>query len=315
MAKPFDVNHQAKVLNERLVAKLRLRHLRLLAALERHTTLSEAAREVGVTQPAASQILRELEDLMDLPLFERHARGLRATPAGQLMAQQSRHMLSSLGYAAEALAASALGHRRPLNIGAIPAALSGLVRPNMPRLRQQLTGWSVSFHEGMPADMLALLHSGAVQLVLLRQPESLTDQRLVFTPLLADELVVVASPRHVAARRKVVDLADLAPHPWSLPVGTLATGQVFEQACQAAGFTPRRAEMQSMALTLLQPIIDDTKTLAALPRSIAVQGLASGELAHVKLRHPIPLPPLGALHHADETSPAIDTLIEVLSGR
>ena len=97
---------KADVLKERMTARLRLRHLRLLAALSRCSTLAEAAQEVGVTQPAASQALREIENLLEMPLFERHARGLRATEAGRLMAEQSDHVLSSVHYAAQALAAS-----------------------------------------------------------------------------------------------------------------------------------------------------------------------------------------------------------------
>jgi molybdenum-dependent DNA-binding transcriptional regulator ModE len=78
-----DAETRALVLGERMMARLRLRHLRLLASLERSTTLREAAQEVGITQPAASQVLRELEEMLEVQLFERHARGLRATDASR----------------------------------------------------------------------------------------------------------------------------------------------------------------------------------------------------------------------------------------
>lgn len=312
MPKGKDINTKAHVLGERMMARMRLRHLRLLAALERSTTLSEAAQEVGITQPAASQVLRELEDMLEVSLFERHARGLRATEAGRFMAQQSRQVLGSVGYAAEALASVSLGQQRPLKIGALPSALAGLVRPNMARLRKGLAGWKVSFQEEQPQEVLASLQGGLTQLALLRRPDVVPDQRLVFTELLTDELVVVASPKHSAARRKRVDLAELAPHPWSLPVGPLATTQAFELACRDAGLTPQRAAMQSMSSTLILPITSDAQTLAAIPRSIVGAWLESGELAQIQLRQPMPLPPLGALHHADETSAAVKTVIEIL---
>jgi len=67
------------VLHERLLARLRLRHLKLVEALATHSHLRRAAEAVHISQPAATQMLRELESLFGMPLFERHARGMRIT--------------------------------------------------------------------------------------------------------------------------------------------------------------------------------------------------------------------------------------------
>lgn len=309
-----DAETRALVLGERMMARLRLRHLRLLASLERSTTLRQAAQEVGITQPAASQVLSELEDMLEVQLFNRHARGLRATDAGRFLAQQSRQMLASVTYTAEALASVALGYERPLQIGALPSALNALVRPHLARLRQQLAGWKVSFHEGQPTEVQASLQGGLTQLALLRRPNLVHEYRLIFVELLADELAVVASPEHPAAKRKHVDLADLAPYPWSLPTGPLATTQAFEEACRYAGLVPKRAALQSMATSLLLPITSDAVTLAAVPRSIVGAWLDRGALVEIDLKSKIPLPPLGALYHADDSSVAIQKVIAVLKG-
>lgn len=305
----------AKVLVERMTARMRLRHLRLLVALEHSTTLRDAAREIGVTQPAASQVLRELEEMLEVQLFERHARGLRATELGRFMAQQSRLMLDGMNYAAEVLASAAVGWDRPLQVGALPSALSGLVRPHVARLRQRLAGRKVSFHEQQPEEILASLQAGVTQLALLRQPAVVPDKRLIFTELLADELVVVASPDHPAAGRKQVDLAELGAYPWSLPVGPLASASAFEKACRETGLVPVRANIQSMASALLLPVTSDALTLAALPRSIAAELMDRGELSQVHVRQRMPLPPLGALYHADDDSDAVRTVVEVLQIR
>lgn len=303
---------KAQVLRERMTAKLRLRHLRLLAALSRCNTLAEAAQEVGVTQPAASQVLREIENLLEIPLFERHARGLRATDAGRLMAEQSERMLSSVHYAAEALAASSLGFQRPLQVSAIPAALSSLVRPAMPQLRQRLAGVKVSFNECTPVEAQSWLQAGSTQLALIRQPQETMDPRLTFLALQEDELLVAASPRHAVSRRKTVDLQALASQPWSMPMGTTLSAQIFQRACQDAGFVPIRADMQSMSSALLLSVIADDQTLVAAPRSILQPWLATGELKELRLRQPIALPPLGALFHAHEASQVVHDVIGIL---
>ena len=221
------VEIKASVLNERMTAKLRFRHLRLLAALSRCSTLAEAAHEIGVTQPAASQALREIESLLEMPLFERHARGLRATEVGRLMSEQSQRMLSSVQSVSEALAATSMGFQRPLQVCAIPAALSSLVRPAVSQLRQRLGGVKIAFDECTPMEAQTRLQAGAAQLALVRQPQNGRDQHLKFVPLLEDELLIATSPQHPMTRRKNVQLKDLAAHPWSMPMGAMLTAQIF----------------------------------------------------------------------------------------
>ncbi|MCJ0766148.1 LysR family transcriptional regulator [Variovorax terrae] len=302
----------APVLMERMVARLRLRHLRLLAALERCATLGEAAREVGVTQPAASQMLRELESTLEVQLFERHSRGLRATDAGHLLAQQSRQVLGSMRYGADALAALASQQQRPLQIAAIPSAVVGLVRPRLAQLRSRLRGLKVLVDEDLPESVMVKLMGGQAQLALVRRPDRSTSPGLVFEELLADDLVVVATPRHPMARRKSVDLADLATAEWSMPQGQISTAAAFARACETAGFTPRRADVQCMSPDLLPSLTSDGRTLAAMPRSVAGALLERGEVVELRLRERIELPPIGALFHAHESAVDVATVLAVL---
>lgn len=312
MSKPLPSAH---VLLERMVARLRLRHLRLLAALERSATLGEAAREVGVTQPAASQMLRELESTLELRLFDRHSRGLRATEAGRLLAQQSRQILGSVRYGADALVALATLQRRPLQISAIAAAVIGVIGPRLPQLRKRLGGVRVLVEEDTPENVLAKLMGGHAQLALARRSEQPLPPALAFEELLADDLAVVASPRHPAARRKSVQLGELAEMEWSMPLGPYSTTAAFSRACEVAGFTPRRGDVQCMAPDLLQSIVGDARTLAAVPRSLASALLERAEVAELRLREPIALPPIVALYHAREPADDVAAIIGVLRAK
>ncbi|RAD65106.1 LysR family transcriptional regulator, partial [Burkholderia multivorans] len=65
--------------------RLRLRHLQVLLSLASTGNLSQSAAALATTQPALSKWLKELEEDVGLPLFERHARGLRPTPYGDAL--------------------------------------------------------------------------------------------------------------------------------------------------------------------------------------------------------------------------------------
>ncbi len=73
----------------RLLSRLRLSQLELLAAMERTETLSAAAREVNLTQPAASRLLRALASDLNINLFERVGRTLKPTTAGRMLVRKA----------------------------------------------------------------------------------------------------------------------------------------------------------------------------------------------------------------------------------
>ena len=302
----------AKVLNERLIGRLRLRHLRLLAAMERSETLAQAADEMGITQPAASQMLGELERLVEMQLFDRHRRGMRATPAGVLLAQQSRQMLAGLRYAAEALSSLAEGRPRPVHIGAIPAAMAGVLRPVLPDLRRRMAAAEVYITEEPPDDITTRLQSGSLQVGLLRQSQVPAQPHWRFVSLLEDAMAVVCAPGHRLARRRRVSLAELADCTWSMPQGQHASAAAFMRACDAAGFTPRRGGWQCMSLDLLPALIEDGQLLAAVPRSLIGGLLERRVVKEIPLSEPIRLPSVGALIHVDQVDTEVHAFVRLI---
>ena len=125
---------EGRMLFSRLLRHTRLRQLHLLLALHECGSVVRAAQHLDISQSAATQALAELERVLDVRLFERHARGLRPTPAGQALTDAARGIMSELEDVAEALAALRLGASAALRLGAIealgdartPAAMSAL---------------------------------------------------------------------------------------------------------------------------------------------------------------------------------------------
>ena len=79
--------------------RLKLSHLRMIVALEEHEMVSAAAQATNISQPAASRMIAEMEALLDAPLCERLARGVRLTPLGQSLARHARSVLLQLAQA------------------------------------------------------------------------------------------------------------------------------------------------------------------------------------------------------------------------
>ncbi|WP_017524848.1 LysR family transcriptional regulator [Pusillimonas noertemannii] len=74
---------------QRLIGRLRLRHLALLDSLGRDPNLGRAAKTLHMAQPTASKLLREIEHIFETTLFTRNRRGLAPTPAGQALTRRA----------------------------------------------------------------------------------------------------------------------------------------------------------------------------------------------------------------------------------
>ena len=113
----------ASVLLNRLQAKARFRHLQVLVRLGELNSIRRTADALGLSQPAVTQCLADLERLVELRLFDRHARGLRVTRAGSEVLPLARRMLDALAETSEALTAARLRSEGVVRVAAITGAV------------------------------------------------------------------------------------------------------------------------------------------------------------------------------------------------
>ncbi len=73
-----------------------MRQLQVFEAVARHLSFTRAAQELHLTQPAVSMQVKQLESILELPLFERPGKTIHLTKAGRTMLRHSRAMMSQL---------------------------------------------------------------------------------------------------------------------------------------------------------------------------------------------------------------------------
>lgn len=300
------------VLYARASAHLRLRHLRLLAAMEMKGTLGGAAIETGISQPAATQMLRELESLLETRLVERHARGVAFTEAGKVLAAFARQTLDSMHNASVSLADVLAGRNTILKVGAIPAAIVGIVEPLLARLIARYPDDRYNVVEmASPDALVAGLHAGSYDLILVREPVK-PESNLHFEPLFSDELVVVAPPAHPIAKAGKVSMSMLAEYEWMLASPQLLTRTAFDAWCSRTGFTPKLSNISGNSITLLPVALAAGNAIAPAPASTVHTLIRQGVLRRVRVDLQLPLPALGGLYRKDDTNRQIGRFLDVL---
>jgi DNA-binding transcriptional LysR family regulator len=105
--------------NANRASRLKTRHLLLLVRLAEHASLVGAAHAANMSQPAASRLLGEMEALLRVPLFERHARGVTATRYGESLIRHARLALADIERAHEDIAALRDGRVGNVAIGTV----------------------------------------------------------------------------------------------------------------------------------------------------------------------------------------------------
>lgn len=295
---------EGRVLFARLARHARLRQLQLLLALHECGSVVRASVQLDMSQSAATQALAELERVLGLRLFERHARGIRPTPAGQALIDAARGMLSELEDAAQTLAAIRLGASGALRLGAIPAAAHAIVAPLLTRFCTRHPQVHVDLKEAEGPRLLPLLISDGLDAVFCRQPSQLPEP-FVFESLLADEAVFVVAARHPLATSRRVPLAALGDARWVLPISNIAVRDIFERVVLAQLPQAQWFPVATVSLPVLRGLLGQPQALGLVPRSIAhglVQAQDAGGIRMLDVRvDPAQrsLAPLGAVYHRE----------------
>lgn len=213
--------------------------LRLVRAVHDTGSVTGAARELGLTQPAASQQLRAVERAVGTPVVVRAGRGVRLTEAGQVLARNAAAVQSALDATLEEVAAVASLRAGRVRVAAFPSAAATLLPGALAALRRAHPGLTTTFEEAEPPEALAELAAGRVDVAVTFRDDAVppADDRLLRVPLLHDDVVVVLPASDGRPPGSRIDLADLADRPWI--AGCPQCRAQLVGTCARAGFAPR----------------------------------------------------------------------------
>lgn len=213
-----------------------LDQLRTFLAVARHGSVSAAAAELVVTQPAVSAAVAALERQLGVALMAREGRGVRLTPSGEALAGYAAEALGLLEQGtAEAAAAADPGLGR-LRIVAVTTAGEYVVPPIIKAFRARYPEVELFLEVGNRAIVLERLRGRQADVAVGgRSPEgSGLDGR----PFLSNDLVLVGSPDHPLAGRSSIDPRTLED-PWLLREPGSGTAATTEEYLAERGVEPR----------------------------------------------------------------------------
>ncbi|MDQ5897019.1 MAG: lysR-type protein [Pseudomonadota bacterium] len=306
-----------------LLNRLRLRQVALLLALRDEGTLGAAATVLGMTQPAATKMLQELETALDCALVEREGRGLRLTLAGQTVLGHFEGLHGAMTALARDLDGLRAGDGGRLNIGSVLAPSPTLLTRAVVQLKREQPRLRVSIHTETSDLLLDQLARGQLDLVIGRLTEGHSRADHVVCPLESEALRVVVGPQHPWADGRVLGLVNLMEQPWILQPRGSPMRELLEQVFRRAGLDRPRDLVETASILTTSFLLAEAPMVAVMPESLATYYASRGLLSVLAVdltaqlddycsivRRDRPLNPAGQrfLHLLHGLVPRVDTM-------
>jgi LysR family transcriptional regulator of gallate degradation len=245
--------------------KIDPRHLANLLSIAEHGSFNRAAAACGISQPALSNSIAQLERRLGIQVLERTRRGSQLTELGKILVRGAETIDAVLLQAAEEVRLKRLGVEGPLRIGVVPSVTLKLMPDVFALLLKRHPAIEVTFIEGLDDQLLPALQAGQLDLVvgpLAGVFPAPTD--VVEDPLLDDPFSIGVGPEHPFGSRRFLTLAELRDAPWILPLPGNSYRRHIEALFMTAGVPWPSNCVVTSSLTLVESLVAQTNRVTII---------------------------------------------------
>lgn len=215
---------------------MELRHLRYFEAVARHSHVTRAAEELHIAQPALSKQISQLEQELEVALFDRVGRNVRLTEAGEALLPHARSILAQVEIARVEMAERIGLRQGRATVGTPPTVGTQLLPQALAAFHEHYPGIEFRLHEAGVQTLLELLEAGLADMAIVTLP--VEDTTLTVSELFTESMVLVVHKNHRYAEREAVSMTDLENESWCLSPKNYELRETTLRACQQAGYTP-----------------------------------------------------------------------------
>jgi LysR family transcriptional regulator of gallate degradation len=290
----------ANLIEKASIFSLSISRQRLLvfAELVEQHHMGAVADSLGISQPAASQALREIESSVGVKLFVRGPGGMQPTPLGALLGMHIRRALAEI-------------RAGELEIGSLRGALAGrvvvgtlslgrtkLLPAAVIQLTKQHPNLTVTTIEGAFEHLAMRLRAGDIDFIVgaLRPPEHTIG--LTRTVVTKDVMSLVVRKSHPLARKRKLSFSDLASIDWVLPPHGAPTRELLENSLKLHGLSEPRVVVETADLVITRGILIGSDMITAASTHLFHEDIAAKTLVVLPLALPETARAIGILQRS-----------------
>lgn len=297
-----------------LAQKLKPAHLRLVLRIAEVEQLQIAAEAQGMSQPAASRILAELEADVGGKLFIRHPRGMEPTELGHAFVRYARVILSDIDNLETELHQLNTGHSGEIRVGAVTGPAVGCLVPAVRALKAQSPDLRVSIEISPSVDLVRRLEEGHVDLILARIPSRQDSRDFLLHPARHEVVSLLAHAGHPLADKEQIGLDALSAYQWVMQERGSPIRLAVEQAYHAEALPVPGNVINSSSLLVALAMLKGGSAIAPQAREAAELLTSDGigaNLTVLRTRSTIHVTPFYVVRHRHrQQSRAAQRLLE-----
>jgi DNA-binding transcriptional LysR family regulator len=255
---------------------VKLRQLHYFLAVVDLGSLRRAAKELGISEPALSKSVQQLEALLGVPLLDRAPRGMKPTVYGESLIAHARIVRSELEQAVVDLGEMRGLSHGLLRVGTGPTSAMVELPRTLARFHTRYPDIRTIVREGLLSELMPDILHGELDFAVVAMTGEPTDADLVLDPLVESGLGIIARGDHRLAGKPKLSAAQLADLPWLLPPRQDMTRIAFDAIWARTGLKPLVPLAESSSILFMLSCIRESDAVAFLPASVTDLG-GSGE--------------------------------------
>lgn len=288
-----------------------LRQLRHFLAVANARSFSRAAEQLNIAQPPLSRTIRQLEQDVGGPLFDRTARPLALTALGKLLHEQARQVLVRMNDMQDMMRSASAMERRRFTIGFVASTIYARLPELIRAFRQRAPDVELSLVESTTLDQISALKEGRIDVGFGRIR---FEDPAIKRTILRNERLAVALPRghHLALNEQPLTLKQVAAEPQILYPRTPRPSYADQVVSlfRDHGLEPKIAH-ESLELQIAIGLVAAEEGVAIIPESISRS--RSHDVVYRELAEAVTSPIIMS-HRINDHSPELRVMAEVIAG-
>jgi DNA-binding transcriptional LysR family regulator len=251
--------------------RLKLRDLHVFFTVVQRGSMAKAASHLGVSQPAVSEIIGDLEHALGVRLLDRNPHGVEPTVYGRALLKRGTIAFDELRQGIRDIECLADPTSGELQIGCPESLAASILPPIVQQFFQQYPGVVLRMKDVLsPTLDFPELRERAVDLVLDRlvKPAAGEIDELNVEIVYEDEMVIAAGLHTRWAKRAKVDLAELVNEPWILSPPNAWGDRLLTEVFRARGLEPPKVSMTTFSVHLRANLLATGPFITAFPKSV-----------------------------------------------
>ncbi|WP_076410646.1 LysR family transcriptional regulator [Shewanella sp. UCD-KL12] len=255
-------------LERHLVSRLKFKYLRLLVTVGEQQNIFRAAQLLNMAQPAATKIIRDIENALDLKLFDRSSRGVVPTMYGDVLIKHAKLVLSQVKHASEELSTLQGGLSGRVTVGTLLAASATLLPKAIARLKQERPNVSIVIVEGTADKLMSALKIDDIDIMVGRISEFSDEEQLANEVLYQDPVSLVSRADHPLQSKIDLCLKDLLKYEWILPPRETLLRKEIDDIFHREGLNVPANAVESVSILANRTLLKETDMISTLPDQV-----------------------------------------------